>query len=82
MGHMNTLIRLGWLGVLVLASAAPVLSQPAVPPLSGRVVDLADILSSTTEESSSAWSGVTEPNSTRTPRSSAWGMNRRTATMG
>ena len=43
-----------WLGVLLLACAAPALSQPAVPTLTGRVVDRADILSSTTEETLTA----------------------------
>ena len=54
MRRINTWRRLGWLGVLLLACAAPALSQPAVPTLTGRVVDRADILSSTTEETLTA----------------------------
>ena len=51
---MKTSIRIGWLGVLLLASAVPALSQPSVPRLTGRVVDLADILSASTENTITA----------------------------
>ncbi len=38
-----------WLGLLLIACVAPARAQPAIPQLSERVIDQADILSSSTE---------------------------------
>jgi uncharacterized protein len=51
---MTTTRRFLWLGLLLLAGALPARAQPAVPALTGRVVDLADILSPATEKTLTA----------------------------